>query len=313
MLNFIKLRPEAFGLRVSDRLISGVFLERKNGNLFLKGICRQRIESGVVENGEIIDRKRLEELLAKFYAQKKEEGIKTNNAVCSIPESKTFTKTIAVPNLKKGELFEAVKWEAEANIPVSIEEVHMDWKIISESKDKISKKIFLAAAGKTVVDSYADVLEKVGFRIAAIETEPISLARAVLSSGISDSEAFLIIDLNEDKTIFVLYHENVIRFTSSAVENDLDFLKQEIKRALDFAKEHVVKSEDVKVILSGYSLDFENLAFTVSKELNVKIIAADPWKLISDPKNKKNSLGEDELRSFSVVLGLAIRGAALCE
>lgn len=310
--NFLKFSENAFGLNISDDAIKAVQLQKKGLSNALSGIFKENLKEGAVKGGEIKDKEELKRALEKLKDNKANGGINSKNVICSIPESKTFIKVLDLPNLNSKELSEAVKWEAEANIPIPLEDVYLDWMLIPYDNSEKVQRVFAAAASKKIVDSYIDVLEGAGLRIVAIETEAVSLTRAILSGCFSAKGAILMINFNKDRTTFILYSENSIKFTSSTQESSLEVLEQEIRRAIDFAEEHIIKSDDMEIALSGYNLDLENLTLTLAKELSIKVNLVKPWESVpAVQESKKAAKYKDDLKIFEIALGLAIRGAKI--
>lgn len=106
----------------------------------------------------------------------------TRNVAIALPEDKVFTRIIEMPPMEEKEIKSAITWEAEQYIPISLEDVVLDYQIISLPEKSSLKKseIFLVAAPKRLEERYLKLLEMSGLRPIWIETEMISLSRSLV-------------------------------------------------------------------------------------------------------------------------------------
>lgn len=72
-------------------------------------------------------------IIAGLRRLKDEIHTSTNNAVTALPSYTVFTSIIHLPEMSKKELAAAVKWEAKKFVPMPIEEMILDWKILEDS------------------------------------------------------------------------------------------------------------------------------------------------------------------------------------
>jgi len=308
-MNIFRLHPNAFGLSITDDKISAIQLKKEKSAFSLVGFLDIDLTKGIIEDGEIKNKEKLAEAIKNTLSKKTNGGINTRNTIFSLPEFKTFIQIVDVPaGLNREELEEAVKWEAESNIPIPINEVYLDWKVFSDSVKENTQKIFLAAAPKKMVDDYAEVLELAGLRAVAAEIESISLARTVSIERLSKDNAALIIALDKSKTVFIVIQKDIIRFTSSISQSNSDVIIEEAKRSLDFAREHIVKNGSIDLILIGEKAMAKSLSCFLSDGLNEKVFISDSWERIK--KNKRHEKDMLPQSSFTA-LGLAIRAANL--
>lgn len=307
-MGLFNICPAAFGLNITDAGIWAVQLKKIKSGFALAGFFRKDIEKGIVKDGEIINKEKLVSYLKIILRKKEGGGINTRNVVFSLPEFKTFLQTVDIPaNLNSAEMAEAVRWEAESSIPIPIEEVYMDWKIIPGYSDG-GNKIFLSSAPKKLVDSYAEALRDAGLNAAAAEMESIALARVALKEKMNDEKAALIINIGKEGTIFVIAHKNVVRFTSSNAQNNLDFVVEDARRALEFAREHVIRSENIDIILGGDGNDLQYFSQIISKKLKADVYINNPWHKIKKTKSQEKLISS---QCALTALGLAERAAQL--
>ncbi len=295
MLNFFKVYPSITGLDISDQVLRAVQLKVRGNKFVLVKICEEKLDEGVLQDGEIKDKEKFERSLKNILEKKRI----ARNVIYSFPELKTFVKIVDVPDLEGSELNESIRWEAEANIPIQIEDAYLDWEIIERNEIKNTKKIFLSAILKRIADEYSECLENAGFKIAAAENDSIALARALKNQR---NHAFLAVNIDKEETILTMVQRGAVRFTSSIQKSGREDILPEIHQAVDFINEHIVHNTKVEIVLSGGS-DLKSVMGKMKGEFSENIIIGDPWKDII----KRKQTSEEDLCNFNVALGLAMR------
>jgi len=223
MLEFLTLKPEAFGLDISDLSLKIVKL-KKRGNFFtLSSYGKEEIEPGIIKRGEIKDEKKLAEIIRESIKKVRGEKLKTNYVVASLPEEKAFLQVIQMPRLPEEDLKSAVIYEAENYIPTPIEEVYLDYQIVPPVYDHLDHlDILIAALPKKTVDPYLSVLKLAGLRPKVLEIESLAIARALIKDGIT-TQPILLIDLGATRTSFIIFSGQSLRFTTSIPVSSTSF------------------------------------------------------------------------------------------
>lgn len=213
MFNFSQ--PLPFGLDLSDLSLKIVQLKRKGKGLQTASFFRKDLPAGLIEGGEIKREKELVEILKTAVAGVKGESLETGQVVCNLPEEKVFIRLIQLPKMEKEEIDEAIKWQVEANIPLPIDEVYLDWQMIRPIKNNLDHfDILVAAAPKSLVESYLNVLKKSGLTALALEPESAAVVRSLIKEDENTMGPTMIIDLGSTGTNFVIFSAGAIRFTS---------------------------------------------------------------------------------------------------
>jgi type IV pilus assembly protein PilM len=107
-------------------------------------------------------------------------NIKQKEVNVALPESQVYTKIIEMPALSEKELAAALKYEMEQYIPLPLDQVKTDWQVLSPStaQNKTSR-ILLVAASLALIKKYETVLDELGLVPSTIETEMLSVHRAI--------------------------------------------------------------------------------------------------------------------------------------
>ena len=108
-MDFLTLKPKAFGLDISDLSLKIIELKKKGSGLDLACFGETMIAPGIIEKGEINDKKALVKIIKQALSQVKGEKLKTKNVVASLPEEKAFLQVIKLPFMDDEEAKKAVK------------------------------------------------------------------------------------------------------------------------------------------------------------------------------------------------------------
>lgn len=212
-MNFFNFfQQSAFGLDLSDLSLKIIKLKKKGHEIALASLCRKEILKGIIEKGRIKKEEELIKIINEAITDIKGEPLKTKFCVVSVPETEAFIRIIQLPLMKKEEIKEAIQWEAEANIPMPLAEIYLDWQIIGEYKDH--QNILIGALPKKIVDPYLKVIKKAGLIPLVFEIESIATSRALIKGGFAEKPV-LIVDLGAEKTSFIIFSDSTVYFTSN--------------------------------------------------------------------------------------------------
>ncbi|MDP2663907.1 MAG: type IV pilus assembly protein PilM [bacterium] len=241
MLQFLSLKPETFGLDISDLSLKIIKLGR---DLNLESIGESPIKPGIIKEGIVKNEKGLAEIIKKAVAGVEKGKIKTKNVIASLPEEKAFLQVIQMPLLSKEDLKSAVIFESENYIPLPIEEVYLDSQIIPPLRNHLDHyDVLIAAIPRKIVDPYVSSLELAGLVPTVLEIESLAIARSLIKAEKTESP-ILIVDLGATRTSFIIFSGHSIRFTASIPISSQGFtqsISQSMKVDLNKAEELKIK------------------------------------------------------------------------
>jgi len=223
MLESLTLKPESFGLDISDLSLKIIKLKKGRKFFTLSSFGKEEIEPGIIKGGEIKDEKKLAEIIKEAIKKVRGGKLKTNYVVASLPEEKAFLQVIQMPRLPEEDLKSAVIYEAENYIPTPLEEVYLDYQIVPPIYDHLDHlDILIAALPKKTVDPYLSALKLAGFVPKVLEIESMAIARALIKGG-ATTQPILLIDLGATRTSFIIFSGQSLRFTTSIPVSSTSF------------------------------------------------------------------------------------------
>lgn len=139
----------------------------------------------------------------------KQAGVMTDKVIAALPSFAVFSSIISLPSMSEKDLLAAVRWEAKKFVPMPIDEMILDWRIIKEpdakkapgaladAKDSAPKKardlkVLLTAAPKSLVKRYVDICKAADLQLLSLETESFALERSLIGN---DPSPVMVIDI----------------------------------------------------------------------------------------------------------------------
>jgi len=236
-MNFLNpFQQPAFGMDISDRSIKLAQLKRENNEINLIGYNRTEIPTGIISHGEISKEDELILIIKKSLENVRGKTIRTKSCIVSLPETEAFLRIAQLPIMTKEKLKDAIKWEAEANIPLPLSDIYLDWQIIN--KQPTYQNVLLGALPKKLVDSYLRVFKNSGLNPLIFEIESIATARALIKNNFNETPV-LIVDLGSTRTNFIIFNQNSVIFTASLQLGNIILIEA-------IAKKMDINNEDAK-------------------------------------------------------------------
>jgi len=263
MLEFLTLKPETFGLDISDLSLKIIKLKKKREFLGLTSFGEKTIPEGIIEGGEIRDTEALAKIIKEAINKVKGEKIKTKQVIASLPEEKAFLQVIQLPKMTKEELEKAIPFEAENYIPLPIEDVYLDFQIVHPLYDHLDHlDVLIAALPKKTIDPYVVTIKKAGLTPVVLEIESQAISRALVKNEIS-SFPLIVIDLGATRTSFIIFSGYSLRFTSSIPVSSKKFTEA-ISKAINI---NFLAAEKLK---RKYGLETREMIYLKKKPGEVK-------------------------------------------
>lgn len=128
----------------------------------------------------------VERIIATLKAICKQAHTTTIRAVAALPTFAVFSSVITLPAMSEKELGQAIRWEARKFVPLPLEEMILDWKLLQGSAVSEGSKnirVLLTAAPQNLVKKYLEVFKGAGLELLSLETEAFALERSLVGGG----------------------------------------------------------------------------------------------------------------------------------
>jgi type IV pilus assembly protein PilM len=194
------------GIDIGDSSLKMVELKKKGRKIQLSNYAFSENVSEINFN-KVEDINYLAQAIAKVI---KEAGLKAKRATVSLPTFAVFSSIINIANADKKTLADSVNEEAKKVIPLPLEEMILDWKVIPDKNGKIpvsgNMQVFLTGSPKKLVRKYIDIFKQAGVVLASLETETFSLVRSLVGD---DKAPMMIVEIGANSTDLSIVKESI--------------------------------------------------------------------------------------------------------
>ena len=207
------MSTQSFGLDIGTSTIKAVFLgDDKGGYVFHSCGATPTPAKGMVSESPI-DQEEVANAIRKLASDAK---IPSKFVDIALADHQVYTKVIDMPILSDKELASAIYWEAEQYIPAQLNTMAVSHqvlrrKVLVGANERM--QVLLVAAPKVLIERYQSVLEMAGYGITSIESEMLSVIRAVVTD--TSFPPSLIINVGALSTSLAIVIEGTIAFTYS--------------------------------------------------------------------------------------------------
>lgn len=237
--------------------------EKGRARLFTYGFTERTPES---QPTNLVDSpKETADLLRKIVQKAKTSTTKT---VAGLPIASVFSSVITVPKGSDREIREAIQWQAKKLIPVPLEEMVLDPKIIAspgadkakaaadakdgkdaKKDDQKSIQVLITGASKSMVGKYTAVFKQAGLELVSLETEAFALIRSLIGK---DRSTTMIVDIGSIRTNIIIV-ENGIPYVTRSLDMGGVTLTKAMGKALSMdLKNAEAMKNDIKSVSTLY-------------------------------------------------------------
>ncbi|MFH0951820.1 MAG: type IV pilus assembly protein PilM [Patescibacteria group bacterium] len=247
-------------------------LEKGKPRLVTYGFIDQ--SSNIVKNNAEHTQKEIVENIKTIV---KESRITSTKVVAALPSYAVFNSIIALPAMSKKDLYSAVRWEAKKFVPMPLEEMVLDWRILEDEKDGSGKKIneappgpkklkvLLTAAPKNLVKKYIEICKAAELQIVSLETESFALERSLIGN---DKSTIMIVDIGGISTDISII-KNSVPILNRNIDVGGDTITKSIANALNIDLERAEQfKRDVGVADNPNSQIPKTIEFVISSIIN---------------------------------------------
>ncbi len=344
-MSFLGSEKDFFGLDIGSSAIRLVQLRRSGVRFNLVSYGSANIPIGLSQSDSPLDMKQLSEIIKRLV---KDCKVSTKNVVSALPGSEVFTVVVKMPQMSASEVERAIKWQAEQNIPLKIDEVRIAWQLVSPAIGNSKEMaVMIVAAPNNKIERLINILEGADLSVSYLETVPVALSRSL---GGTKGIKTMVVDIGAMSTEIAIVQDEIIYHSRSLPMAGLAFTRaisqnlgldlnqaEQFKRKFGLVQEklegEIFKTlkpllngivEEIKrsmkfyqeqfgfnvekIILSGGSARLIELPSFLSTVLEIDVQVGTPWGDISYPAAVSQNIF-DTFAEYSTAAGLAKRGS----
>ncbi len=231
-MGFFSSSPEKtslIGVDIGYGGIKLVELRNEKGRARLVTYAYANFSSESQEKSFLTDIPGTAELLKRMLAKAR---VTTKRVVAALPNSSVFSSILSVPTSNDKEIKDAVTLQAKKLIPLPLEEISLDSKIIDKTEKsenvKSATRVLITAAPKTLIGKYTDIFKQAGLELAYLETEALAEIRSLIGK---DRSTIMIVDIGSFRTNIMVV-EKGIPFLTRSIATGGNSITQTIAKTL---------------------------------------------------------------------------------
>ncbi len=208
-MGLFKLNEEFVGIEVGNTAVRLVQLKRTGTGYSLVAFGSAQLPPKLAMSDSKIDMQKVANVIAQLV---KSSRVNTKFVATALPASAVFSTVIKFPPMSAQELEKAVRYQAEQNLPMKIEDVRIDWQIIRENPTTHESVVMVVCAPNQKAARTIELFNMAGLDVIYLETNPIATARALV--GTTDPIT-MVVDMGASATEISIVENGVVSHVRS--------------------------------------------------------------------------------------------------
>lgn len=208
-------KKDIVGVDIGSSAVKLVQLREVKGGYQLLKIGILPLPAEAIVDNTLMDSSSIVETVKSLLASL---NVKAKEAVCSISGNSVIIRKISLPVMPVEELEDQIHWEAEQYIPFDINDVNVDFEILSPDEQDPSKmNVLLVASKKDIINDYLAVFAEAGLKLVVVDVDSFAVQNAYETNYAADNNEVValvnigasIINLNIVRGGFSLFTRDV--------------------------------------------------------------------------------------------------------
>jgi len=214
------------GLDIGSSAMKLVELQEKKGDYWLQRLGVEPLSPEAIVDGSIMDSSLVVDALNRLVAA---TGVKAPGFATSLSGHSVIIKKIQVPAMAPEDLSEQIRWEAEQYIPFDINDVRLDYVVLSEGEaGHDNMDVLLVAVKRDKVNDYVSVISQAGRVPTLVDVDAFAIQNAYESNyDVDSSKVIALVNMGASVT-----NINVLVRGQTAFWRDISFGGNQFSEAL---------------------------------------------------------------------------------
>jgi type IV pilus assembly protein PilM len=232
-------KKDIVGVDIGSSAVKLVQLRELKGGYQLQNIGILPLPAEAIVDNTLMDSSSIVETVKNLLVSL---DIKAKEAVCSISGNSVIIRKISLPVMPVEELEDQIHWEAEQYIPFDINDVNVDFQILSPDEQDPSKmNVLLVASKKDIINDYLAVFAEAGLKLVVVDVDSFAVQNAYETSYLSDyKEVVALVNIGASIINLNIVRDGVSLFTRD-VQMGGNLYTEEIQ------KQFGINSEDAEL------------------------------------------------------------------
>jgi type IV pilus assembly protein PilM len=174
-LPFLKKSGPVVGLDIGSSAVKVVGLSVSSKGFEVTHLGVAPVPSEAIVQGAFLNSSAIVDSIREAVSN---AGIKSKDIAAAVSGHSVIVKQISLPVMTAEELEETIRWEAEQYIPFDVNEVNLDFQILSGEEAEGQMDVLLVAAKKDLIDDYVQVINEAGLNPCVIDVAAFAVENA---------------------------------------------------------------------------------------------------------------------------------------
>jgi type IV pilus assembly protein PilM len=207
-------KPLTFGLDIGSSSVKAIELAEGKAGYALKAFAQVPLPRDVISEGSIKEPGLVSDAIRECVQK---AGITNTAAAISVSGREGIVKRVPLPKVTAKELADAITLEAEHHIPFAVDDVFLDYQVVSESGNTMD--VMLVAVKRVKVLEYVAAVEEAGLQALVVDLDAFAMQNQYELNNPGDGgEAVALIDIGA-----AVMKTNVVRGGASIFARDVPF------------------------------------------------------------------------------------------
>ena len=238
-----KKKKEVIGIDIGSSSVKLVQLKVTNGSYQLLNAGILPLPSEAIVDNTLMDTTSIVAAVRNLVSSM---GIKVKDVACSISGNSVIIRKIVIPAMPQEELEDQISWEAEQYIPFDINDVNLDFQILSpESNDSSKMNVLLVASKKDIISDYVALFNEAGLHLSVVDVDSFAVQNAFEANhDFASDEILALINIGASVMNINIVKDGTTLFTRD-VQMGGNLYTEEIQKQLGLSSE---EAESAKML-----------------------------------------------------------------
>lgn len=239
-----KKKKEVIGIDVGSSSIKLVQLKDNKGSYQLLNAGIIPLPPEAIVDNSLMDSSAIAGVVRNLVSSL---GIKVKDVACSISGNSVIIRKIVLPTMPQEELEDQISWEAEQYIPFDINDVNMDFQILSpDSNDPSKMNVLLVASKKDIINDYVAVFNDAALHLSVVDVDSFAVQNAFeINHDAAQGEIAALINIGASVMNINVVKEGITLFTRD-VQMGGNLYTEEIQKQLGLSRQ---EAETGKILI----------------------------------------------------------------
>ncbi|GAM07845.1 competence protein A [Geobacter sp. OR-1] len=251
-------KKEILGIDIGSSSVKLVQLKQQKNGYILVNLGLLPLPTEAIVDNSLMDSSSIVEGVKNLI---KSLNIKDKEIACSVSGNSVIIRKILLPSMSPEELEDQIQWEAEQYIPFDINDVNIDFQLLSQDDNDVSKmNVLLVASKKDVINDYITVFNEAGLKLVVMDVDSFAVQNVFeLNYDIDPEEVYALINVGAS-----IMNINIVRGGISLFTRDVqmggNLYTEEIQKQFALSRDD---AERVKI--TGETQEPERLSDVIDR------------------------------------------------